>query len=64
MNNKLITRWARDLYAKREYGILSYDTLPFSCQWQLETNLDLFDEYRRLAKWILELKRSEKIVLV
>lgn len=60
-NNRLITRWARDLYAKRQYGILAYDTLPFSCQWQLETNLELFDDYRRIAKRIIELKRSEKI---
>lgn len=52
-DNRLITRWARDLYAKREYGILAYDTLPFSLQWRFETDLEMFDKYRRLAKIVL-----------
>ena len=64
MKDRLITRWARDLYAKREYGILAYDTLPFSLQWGFETNFELFDLYRQIAKRLIETKRSEKIVFV
>ena len=58
-NNKLLTRWARDLYAKREYGILAYDTLPFSLQWRFETDFELFDMYRNIAKRVIQLKRGE-----
>lgn len=60
-NNRVITRWARDLYAKQNFGVWAYETLPFSLQWELETNFELFDNYRQIAKHVIELKRGEKI---